>query len=150
MKYLGIDFGTKRVGLATSNEDGTLAFPKEVVANDANLIPHIANIVEDEDIATIVIGESRNEKGEANVLLEKSKAFAEHLQSAVSIPVAFEAEYMTTMHAQKTAEFGEVAREDTAQKGKLPKRDTLVDARAAALILQTYLDKQQTNNIHNS
>jgi putative Holliday junction resolvase len=57
MKYLGIDFGTKRIGLAISDENATFAFPKETLKNDANLLSNLKNILINENIGFIVIGE---------------------------------------------------------------------------------------------
>ena len=53
MKFLGIDYGTKRIGLAVSDENGTLAFPKEIVLNDADTLKRLGEIIEQEKILEI-------------------------------------------------------------------------------------------------
>ena len=60
MKYLCIDYGTKRVGIATSDDGGTMAFPLRVLLNSRSLVANVAKICRDEHINTIVMGESLN------------------------------------------------------------------------------------------
>ena len=57
MKFLGIDYGSKKVGIAVSDDSANLAFPKCVIGNDVELLEHIARIVSEENIGAIVLGE---------------------------------------------------------------------------------------------
>ena len=66
MKYLGIDFGTKRIGLAVSDEDGILAFPKKVILNNALKFENIQDIIQKEKIEALVVGEPLNHLGKLN------------------------------------------------------------------------------------
>ena len=65
MKYLGIDYGTKRVGLALSDETGEMAFPKEVVLRDYNFFSYLLNFIHTQKVEAVVIGSSYRQDGVA-------------------------------------------------------------------------------------
>lgn len=134
MRFLGIDYGEKRVGLAVSDEGGRLAFPREVVINSNDLIEYILKIVEIEKIDEVVVGESLNYKGIPNKIEEDIKKFIKELRQKIKISVNTQKEFLTTVEARKGVE--------------LKNTNMKVDAGAAALILQRYLDK--INNHHYS
>ena len=69
MKFLGIDYGDKKVGIATSDTEGVMAFSKCVIANTSNLLEDISALVKDEGASEVVIGESRNFQGEENIII---------------------------------------------------------------------------------
>jgi putative Holliday junction resolvase len=133
MKYLGIDYGTKKIGIAISNDDGTLAFPRSIISNTKDAIPTIAEIVAQEKIEHIVMGESRNFKGEENKIYQASKTFSEVLKEATGITTCWEPEFMTSAQARST-------------QGN----HDMIDASAAALILQTFLDRKQKTKALNT
>ncbi len=124
MRYLGIDYGAKRVGLAISDEGMQLAFPKATLPNDAHLMEAIMGAVHAESVSTIVIGESKDENGVENPINSDIKKFAESLKSISNLPIFFSPEFMTSIESGRYDVEG--------------KKD---DARSAALILQRYLDK---------
>lgn len=130
VKILGIDYGTKRVGLALSDDEGKFAFPNSIKLNDKRLVEDIANLSKSENVEEIVIGESRNQQGEENVVMEKARPFAEEIEKATGLRVVFEQEFMTSQYARDL----------------MGKNDT-IDAHAAALILQRYLDKKNEKSI---
>jgi len=68
MRYLGIDYGTKRVGLALSDEDGRMAFPESVVPNTRKLLATVAKLCTLRGVEEVVIGESRDYKGNENAV----------------------------------------------------------------------------------
>ena len=68
MRFLGIDYGTKRIGVSTSDEEGVLAFPKEIILNDSNSFKRLGEIIKEENIKEIVVGESVDFSGKLNVL----------------------------------------------------------------------------------
>jgi putative holliday junction resolvase len=138
MRYLGIDYGTKRVGVALSDEEGKIAFPHAVYASDEKLLSEIARLVEENDIENVVIGESKDYSGEDNPLMGDIIAFAKNLKEIVPVKVVFEPEVLTSAAARRQFESAEV-------RSRKEKKVRLVDASAAALILQAYLDKE--NNI---
>lgn len=124
MRYLGIDYGTKKVGLALSDESGTFAAPLRVIPNDDGLIKEIKKVCEEHAVATIVMGLSTNFKGEDNPVMKDARRVKEVLERDESVCVEFEPEFLTTAHAARTEE-----------------NKAALDASAAALILQSHLDK---------
>ena len=144
MKYLGIDYGTKKVGTALSDALGTIAFPKEVLKNDEQLLIKIQKIVEDEQVGTIVIGKSLNLTGEKNRVQQKIDQWKQELQEALGEQVRIEEqdERMSSFAANSFL-FGKgnVSRERYGEKKRRAHQGD-DDARAAAIILQRYLDRK--------
>lgn len=129
MKYLSIDYGTKRVGLALSDDTASLAFPLSVVKNDKDLLAHILGLIEKEKIDALVIGESLNFKGQPNPLMKDINNFIKNIKEKTKIPIIFEPEFLTSLQAEKI-------------QGK----NKMHDASAASIILQSYLDKKNKNS----
>jgi len=127
MKLLGIDYGTKRIGLAVSNDGGNIAFPDQVIQNDSRILDIIALLVHEKEISKIVIGESKNYKMQDNEIMEEIRDFAQVLATRVNVEIDFHSEMMTSMQAQK----------ETGQK------TDLVDAQAAAIMLQSYIESNK-------
>lgn len=125
MRYLGIDYGSKRIGLAMSDADGSIAFPKQTLLCKEDIFEKIMQMIEKEDVGALVVGDTRALNGEANSVTEEADRFADRLQMHTGLMVhrIFEA-----WSSQEAARF--------APRGK--KHD---DASAAAVILQRYLDK---------
>lgn len=125
MRYLGIDYGSKRIGLALSDESGKVAFPHVILENNANLLEKIAKICEEKRVEKIVLGESLNLKREANLIMAEINKFKEKLTRVIGLEIILEPEWFTSALASRSA---------ANKKAK-------VDDSAAALILQTYLDR---------
>ncbi len=136
MKFLGIDFGTKRVGIAISDEDGKFAFPKEVLSNDKNLVFKIKEIIKKEKVYKIVIGESLDDTNQRNKLEDDIEKFIKVFDSEINLPIAREKEFFTSFEAH-TRE-GKENRNDRLNKKEKTKN---LDSKAAAIILQRYLDR---------
>jgi len=130
MRFLGVDYGTKRIGLAISDENGALAFPKEVILSDKNIFEKLNQIIKKENISEIVVGESVNFKGEPNIVSEKIEVFILELKEKFNLPVHKQKEFLTS----------EEARRYQVKPGR-------TDSSAAALILQRYLDKKNCHLI---
>src|SRR3990167_5312488 len=128
MKFLGIDYGAKRVGIALGDSNGGMAFPRTVLPNNKKLISAIKELCDKEHITEIVLGESLDYKMKPNVIMEKITLFKKELEDAIGLPVHFEREFMTSAAAEHLQGKGE-----------------MIDASAAALILQSYLDKKRNN-----
>lgn len=124
MRYLGIDYGKKRVGIAISDENGEMAFPKEVLANDLKLMSRIKKLCEDQKVGLIVIGESKNFQGEKNKIMQEIEPFKIELWKEIGLPVEYELEFMTSQQVENI--FG---------------KTKMLDASAATIILQAYLDR---------
>lgn len=129
MKYLGIDFGTKKLGLANSDDDNRLAFPMMIMLNDKEIWDSLLEITLSYKVTNIVIGESLNGDGKPNPVAKLAQDFAMSLdilllKNNLDIKISFEKEWYSSMEARRVD--GE--------------RD--VDDRAAAIILQRYLDRK--------
>ncbi len=124
MRLLGIDYGTKRVGIALSDDQGLMAFPHAVIPNDGNLVKAIGEIVERESVGTIVIGHSLGRDGAPNPVHEKVMELVQDLTLETGLPIELEPEQYTT-------------REAVRFQGKTD----LTDASAASIILNSYLTK---------
>lgn len=129
MKYLGIDYGTKRVGIATSDDGGRMAFPLRVLLNSRSLVSHIVKLCKDEHIETVVVGESIDFNNKHNAIMGEITPFADSLRAATGLPVVFMNEVLSS-------------REATHIQGD----NTKNDASAAAIILQSYLNKWNPAN----
>jgi len=86
-RFLGIDYGTKRVGIAISDEAGKLAFPNGIFPNDLNLFKEIGVILKKENIDRIVVGESTNFRGKPNILSKEIEIFIGELEARFKIPI---------------------------------------------------------------
>jgi putative Holliday junction resolvase len=126
MRALGIDYGTKRIGIAVSDADGRVAFPRAVIANDRSALDQVIAYVQDEEIETIVLGESTTLSGDRNPVQDKIDRFCEAIREQLAIPVVLEPEYLSSNQVRR-------------EQGR---PGASVDAQAAAVILQSYLDKQ--------
>src|SRR3990172_7588329 len=139
-RFLGIDFGTKRIGLALSDEEGILAFPESVILNDAKTLGKIKDLCQEKGVGSIILGESLNLSSEPNKLMVKINKFKKKLEEELDLKVYFEKEFMTSFEARRIFENLTEPRPDTARKVK--RKRILIDASAAALILQRYLDRK--------
>ena len=125
-RILGIDYGTKRVGIAISSESQSFALPKVVLVNDKKLVSNISEICAKENVEKIILGESKNYKMENNKVMVKILEFKKVLEIEVGKEVIFEPEFMTSAEAERI-------------QGK----NDMLDASAAALILKSYLEKRK-------
>lgn len=127
-KIIGIDYGTKQVGVAISDAQQTIAFPKKQV-NTEQALEYITDLCASESVNSIVIGESTDFTGEDNPVMEDIREFKTELKEGLDLPVYFEPEFLTTKEASRNQS----------------KRDDL-DAAAAAIILRSFLNKQSTTD----
>lgn len=127
MRYLGIDYGTKRIGLALSDRDGKIAFPYRTIAAGKHASEEISALAEKENAERIVIGIPIPLSGGSSNTAETAKRFAKEVERVCKKPVALVNEFFTTKMAKQSG----VARE---------KRDMS----AAAIMLQSYLDQNKT------
>ena len=126
MRYLGIDYGTKRVGLALSDEEGDFAYPLSVLENTEDLISEIVKLCKENNVGTVVVGESKDFSQKENDIMQEIKPFVENLKEVTGLKVFMHPEFMTSMEAEH-----------------IQGHNDMHDASAAALILKSYLD---TNN----
>src|SRR3989344_1623053 len=142
MKILGIDYGTKRIGLAVSDENNMLAFPLEILPNDHNTFKRIGELINKEKIEEFVIGESVDFSGALNALSARIDVFILELQEKFNLPVNKQKEFLTSVEARKPKD-GKRGLNLSQSHSKIKQiKSGRVDAKAAALILQRYLDKK--------
>ena len=143
MKYLGIDYGVKRVGLAISDDGGKIAFPYKVIQNNLELVDAIHNICGEENISVIVLGESLDSSGNKNKVMGSIEELKKNLEIELDLPVDFEKEFMTSVHSgeQKFKNIF-IARKIKISSAKASAYQRKDDSKAAALILQRYLDRK--------
>jgi len=142
MKFLGIDYGSKRIGLAISDEGHTFAFPKKVINNDINTIDEIGKILKENKVLEIVVGESVDSNGEPNPIMDDIENFIQELGKKFSLPIHKQKEFFTSVEAR-----GRSGKEINNSRQIAKKENNRVDASAAALILQRYLDKRNNPQI---
>ncbi len=121
-KIMAIDYGEKRVGIASTDETGLFALPRAVWANDKGLLDKILKYKSEEGIEKIIIGESKNFDGVHNPIQEKIEKFKSELE-AHGVIVLFHPEILTTVESRQ-----------------LQGQTHMTDASAAALILKSYID----------
>jgi len=141
MKYIGIDYGSKRVGIAVSDETGMLAFPAKILKNDMTLLDVIHNLCGEEEVSAIVLGESHDLSGAPNKIMGSIEEFKRNLEAELDLPVYYQKEFMTTIEAR-----GRAGKESLNDRKVAKGKTQAADASAAALILQRYLDKKNLNN----
>ena len=137
MRHLAIDYGSKRVGIAISDDGGTMAFPYKILQNNTELVDTIHNICGEESISAIVIGESHDLSGQPNKIMGSIEEFKKNLEAELDLPIYFQQEFMTTIEAR-----GREGKEQNNARKTAKGEQLSADASAAALILQRYLDKK--------
>jgi putative Holliday junction resolvase len=135
VRALGVDLGTRRIGIALSDSTGTLASPFTVIERGADLARRIAAIVVEEEVEVVVVGLPRSLDGRERTGAQRARREATQLAAAVGVPVELHDERLSTVTAHAgLAASGRRARE----------RRGMVDAAAAAVILQSWLDSPRT------
>lgn len=135
MRYLAIDYGMKRTGLAICDAAETIASPVTVITGQGGLIAKIMEVIEDEKIEAVVVGLPLNMDGTDSGQTKKVRLFAEQLGAKKGVSIHFQDERLTSFEAeQKLAGLG-ITRK---------KKKKHLDAIAAAVILQTYIDKKNS------
>ncbi len=124
MRYLGIDYGKKTMGLAMSDDGAGFAFPRETIENGMKTLDVLFTMVQKERVDAVVIGDTRTTLGDENKITKESDRFAHELETHLKIPVHRVREAWSTQEAARYAPQG--------QKHN--------DSAAAAIILQRYLD----------
>jgi putative pre-16S rRNA nuclease len=132
MRYLGIDFGSSRIGIAISDELGMLAHPLETVPNDASFLSRLRKIVLEKGVSRMVVGIPRNMDGSYGPAAEKAKLFLSELKSQFTdLQLIAWDERLTTIEAQRLLH---------AAGRDVKKSRPVIDQVAAQVLLQSYLD----------
>jgi putative Holliday junction resolvase len=122
MKIMALDYGEKRVGVASTDESGQFALPRTTFSNDEALLERVIEFKNREEIEMVVLGESKNFSGAPNPIYSKALAFAKKLEER-GIRVVWHPEILTTVEARR-----------------IQGNNEHTDASAAALILKSYIE----------
>lgn len=141
MKILGLDVGTKTIGVAISDAFGWTAQGLKTIrrseTNEVDDFKQIASLIEEHAVETVVVGYPKNMDGTIGASGERSEQFVEQLSQHVSIKIDLWDERLTTMAAERVLVDADVSRK---------KRKKVIDQMAASLILQGYLDRRSHLN----
>jgi len=135
MRVLGLDLGSKTLGLSISDVDGIIATSFSVIRHNEEyerLVTEVKKIVEEKNVSKIVLGLPKNMNGSIGEKGELSYKFKKMLEDNIKLPVELIDERLTTVQANNM-----LIKNDTSRK----KRKKVVDSVAATIILQSYLDK---------
>lgn len=135
MRILALDHGTRRIGVAVSDETKTIAQPLEYIPAEpfAAFLERLKVLLAAKEVDCILLGLPRNMDGSYGPAAQKVQAFASALKSALTIPIKMWDERLTSTMANRILIQGHVRRQQRKEK---------VDKMAAAILLQSYLDVQ--------
>jgi len=133
MRILALDHGTKRIGVAISDELKVLAQPLEFIPAEpfADFLARLKELLREKEVELILVGMPRNMDGSYGPAALKVQDFVAALGNAVTVPIQTWDERLTSVQANRFLIEGKVRRE---------KRKEKVDKTAAAILLQSYLD----------
>ena len=138
MRYLGLDLGTRTLGISISDTTKTIASTlKTIRFNDSDyesLIPELGNIIKEYDITKIVLGFPKNMNNTMGERCETTIQFQKLLIEKFNIEVVMQDERLTTVEATNYMLEADISRK---------KRKKKIDSLAANIILQTYLDREK-------
>ena len=130
MRYLAIDYGLKRTGLAVCDRDEIITSPLAVISTDNQIIDKIIDIIKQYEVESVVIGLPINMDGSAGGQAAIVKSFAKQLEDAITLPIHFQDERLSSYSASEKLAPAELSRKKKKQK---------LDAVAAAEILDDFL-----------
>lgn len=128
MRYMGVDYGKKRIGIAMSDEAGTMAFPRAIVDNDKAVLTALKADIAAQGVGCIVVGDAMSYGGLRNPVTDDVDDFIELLKKETGLPVERAHEAGSSIEASRYA----------------PEGDTHNDSVAAAIILQRFLDSRKS------
>ncbi len=133
MRILAIDHGTKRMGIAISDELKMIAQPLEFIAAEPfhQFLDRLREILREKEVVLILVGLPRNMDGSYGPAADKVREFVAVLKDAVAVPIQAWDERLTSVQANRFLVQAAVRRD---------KRKEKVDKTAAAILLQSYLD----------
>lgn len=142
MKCLGMDLGTRTLGLATSDRLGLISSPYKTIRYEDtdSLVNEVIGIIEKEKIEVLVLGYPKNMNNTEGEAVERTMNFKSKLESKTDLEINLIDERLSTVEATNY-----LLNEDMSRKG----RKRIVDAVAASIILDTYLRKVQIEKERN-
>ncbi|MFZ1072076.1 MAG: Holliday junction resolvase RuvX [Verrucomicrobiia bacterium] len=133
MRILALDHGTKRIGVAVSDETKTIAQPLEYIPAEpfADFLARLKELFVEKEVDLVLIGLPRNMDGSYGPAAQKVQTFIAVLKTAITVPIKTWDERLTSAQANRVLIQAKVRRD---------KRKEKVDKMAAAILLQSYLD----------
>ena len=138
MRYLAIDFGEKRTGLAVCDADETIASPLVVLEGQGALSERIAEVVRDQQVDAVLFGLPLNMDGTEGGQVKRVRKFAEELSGHIDVEIEFHDERLSSFDAE-----GKFAGSELTRK----KKKKRLDAVAAASILQSFLESKRQSDL---
>lgn len=136
MRYLGLDLGSRTLGMSLSDTTATIASSYKIVRHNEEydrLIEEVKQIVEEKNVEKIVLGFPKNMDNSIGIKGQLSIKFKEKLEKKLDVEVILQDERLTTRQAENM-----LIQNDTSRK----KRKKVIDSLAATIILQSYLDRK--------
>ena len=133
MRYLAIDYGSKRTGLALCDANETISTPLTTIHGQPQLIEKIAELIEAENVEAVVLGLPLNMDGSESAQTKVIRKFAERLKDCLKVPVHLQDERLSSFGAEQKLAPANFT------KGKMKQR---LDAVAAAEILEAFLEQK--------
>ena len=133
-RILGIDYGSKRVGVSVSDPTGVLSQGVATLSNDAHLFDRLVGIIRDQDVKTIVVGMPYDSEGGKGAKAIEVDEFIDRLRGVTSVDIETWDESYSSVNAQRVFIESGMKRKKRQQKHR-------VDEMAARLMLQEYLDQ---------
>jgi len=134
MRYLGLDIGDRRIGVAMSDPSGILASPLAIIEReeDSSAIDAVVRIAKENGAGRVIVGLPRSLDGSLGTQAQKVMDFTDTLRAALPVPVEFRDERLTTVSARRGM------KEAMSKKARREMKD---DAIAAAILLQSFLEE---------
>lgn len=142
MRIMGLDYGSKTVGVALSDELGITAQPLITIERKSEnklrkTLAQIEELIEAYEVSFVVLGYPKNMDNSEGIRVEKTKEFKEHIERRTGLEVVLWDERLTTMESERILMDAGVRREN---------RKDYIDKMAAAIILQSYMDAEKERN----
>jgi len=139
MRYMGVDLGSKRIGIALSDPTGMIASPLLVIERKGGRrdLQEVVDLARDYDVELIVVGLPVDLKGEQGVAAQNALVEIEALRALAAVPVETYDERLTSAAAQRVLRAGGL--DSRGQRG-------VVDKVAAAMLLQSYLEQRRQHD----
>ncbi len=140
MRYLGLDLGSRTLGVSISDVDGKIATSYQVIRHQeeyTRLVNEVVKMVQELKVGAIVLGFPKNMNNSIGPKGELSLKFKQQLEEVLSIPIYLQDERLSTVSANNVLIYADVSRKN---------RKKVVDSVAATIILQTFLDKEKNKH----
>lgn len=139
MRYLGLDLGTKTLGLALTDKTNTISSPYKTIkfTSYTTLIEELKQIIEEKEVGKLILGLPKNMNNSSGFAANRSLQFKEELEKAIDLPIVLVDERLSTTEAENILISTDMSR---------MKRKEVIDSYAAAIILDTYLKERRAQS----